>query len=334
MINILEVIPNPNDATSFYRGRLPLLRLQKQFPDKIMIHPYHNGTTNWDYILLFDLVFIQRPADVYQFRVLSSAKNMGIPVWVDYDDLLCCIPKDNPAHDAYNSEKIDLIGDFIKYADIVTVSTRALKHYLEQFYKLVEKDKIKVIPNSFDLEIFNKNSVFRRSKNIMWRGSHTHTNDIMEYSDEIISIMTQKKDWRINFYGYNPFFITNKTKNSTYIKSIPIDKYIGILHKLNNSICIVPLHDNAFNHSKSNIAWQEATYAGAVCLAPNWEEWNKPGIINYENKADFKIKLKAMIKGEYDLKRMHQKSWQFICNNLNLQKVNKLREEIIMHSLE
>ena len=126
MINILECVPNTNDPTSFYRGRLPLLRLQKQYPEKIMLHPYHNGSVNWDYILLFDLVFLQRPADAHYFNILRAAKQFGIPVWIDYDDLLCDIPKDNPACDNYTKDKIEMIGDFIKFSDVVTVSTNAL----------------------------------------------------------------------------------------------------------------------------------------------------------------------------------------------------------------
>ena len=329
MINILEVVPSPNDPTSLYRARLPLLRMQKLFPDKIMIYPYHNVAPNCDYILLFDMVFIQRPVDTHYWNVFKAAKQYGLPVWIDYDDLLCSIPKDNPSCDHYTPEKIERMGDFIKFADIVTVSTNMLKRYLERKYK-IKTNKIKVIPNALDLEMFPLIPEFKKSKNIIWRGSHTHINDLMGYADEIIDVMNHNKTWKINFMGYNPFFITNNISNFTYTQFLGVDKYLNLLSKLNNSICIIPLHENAFNHSKSNIAWIESTYAGAVCLAPDWEEWQKPGIINYKNKADFKKKLKAMISGEYDLKRMHKESWQFISDNLSLSEVNKQRLALIM----
>lgn len=330
MINILEVIPSSNDATSLYRARLPLLRLQKLLPDKIMIYPHNNSVApNWDYILLFDMVFLQRPVDKHYFNIFKQAKIHGLPVWIDYDDLLCSIPVDNPSHDHHTPEKIEIMGDFIRFADIVTVSTTALKINLEKKYK-IKKGIIKVIPNALDLEMFPLTPEFKNSKNIMWRGSHTHMNDLMEFSEEIVDVMNSNKSWKINFMGYNPFFITGKIKNFTYTKFLGVDKYLNLLPNLNNSICIIPLHDSNFNHSKSNIAWIESTYAGAVCLAPDWEEWRKPGVVTYKNKADFKQKLKAMVTGAYDLKRMHQESWQFIRDHLSLAEVNKQRLTLIM----
>lgn len=330
MINLLEVLPSSNDATSLYRGRLPLLRLQKQYPDKLMLFPHHSGSpTTWDYLLLFDMVYMQRPGIERELKLLLAAKRLNIPVIVDYDDLLCGIPADNPACDSYGPEELNIIGEVIQNADIVTLSTNGLKTHLSKKYG--NAHKMKVIPNALCLDTFRSTPVFRKSKNILWRGSHTHINDLMEYTPEIIEVMNQNKKWEIDFMGYDPFFITSQISNCGYEPRMTIDKYMGILDKLNYSICIVPLVDIPFNRSKSNIAWIESTYAGAVCLAPDWEEWQKPGVITYKNKADFASKLKAMISGEYDLSRLHKKSWQYISTHLSLENVNKSRLEIITH---
>jgi glycosyltransferase involved in cell wall biosynthesis len=328
MINILEVLPAPGDASSFYRGRLPLLRLQQKYPNEIMIYPYHNGSVSWDFITLFDLVFIQRPADKHYYNILAAAKRFGIPVWIDYDDLLCNIPTDNPAHDAYTPENIKKMGEFINDSDVITISTPALKKYLSK--KFGNARKMKVIPNALDKKIFPGKPSFKNSKNILWRGSGTHQNDLMEHSDQIIKCMNDNPKWRIDFMRYNPFFITNKIKNFTYTKKLSLDQYFGVLGRLNHSICIVPLHNCPFNHSKSNIAWIESTYAGAVCLAPNFEEWKRPGIVNYTDPEDFGKKLYAMTTGKYDLKDLHRQSWQYISENLLLENVNNKRYELIM----
>jgi hypothetical protein len=332
MINLLEVIPKTNDAMSFYRGRLPLLRLQKQFHDQISLYPYHNGAPTWDYMLLFDCVFMQRPYNSHHYEVLKSAKRNNLKIWVDYDDLLCGIPTDNPAKDAYGPEEIKMIGDFIRNADVVTVSTADLKKYLAKKYGYA--GKMKVIPNALDTGVFHQQPKFKNSKNILWRGSGTHQNDLMEFADPIIDCLNKNEKWRIDFMGYNPFFITNKIKNHTYTRKLSLDKYIDLLPRLNHSICIVPLHECPFNRSKSNIAWIESTYAGAVCLAPDWEEWQKPGVVTYKDKADFHAKLKAMISGKYPLKKLHQQSWQYISENLTLDKVNKLRYELMLHKYQ
>ncbi len=326
MINILEVNPGPNQAMSFYRGRLPFIKLQKKYSDQLMFYPHFRQEPTWDYILLFDLVFMQRPADENQLEIARACKRYNIPLWVDFDDLLTNIPKDNPAYDAYDGEYQDNIKEIIQLSTVITVSTEALKDYLDNDFNC--GGKTIVISNALDLQTFPKVPIFRKANKILWRGSTTHQKDLFEVKDEIIRAVNSNKKWAVDFMGYNPFFISEHIDHS-YTPKMDLDSYFEILPKLNHSICIVPLHDCEFNRSKSNIGWIEATYAGAVCLAPDFEEWNHPGIINYSDQKDFEEKLTAMIKGEMDLSAFHAKSWQYITEHLSLDKVNEERYSII-----
>ncbi len=334
MVNILEVNPSSSHASSFYRARLPLARLQQQYPQEIALYPYHNGPVGWDFMILFSLVFIQRPYSTHHMNVIKAAKKHRLPVWLDYDDLLSSIPTSNPACEAYDDKAIQLIGEMCDQADVVTCSTLDLKLNFEERYGITDPNKFVVIPNAWCLDFFPKTPVFRDNKFCLQRGSSTHINDLLEFSEPIIEVMNNNPDWSIDFIGYNPFFITNKLKKSNYTKGMPIDMYLDILPDLDYSICIVPLHDNPFNHSKSNIAFLESTYAGAVCLAPSFMEWQRPGIINYTNKEDFGKKLKAMMDGEYDLKDLHSKAWNYIQSELSLTKVNELRWNVIKRLLK
>jgi hypothetical protein len=47
---------------------------------------------------------------------------------------------------------------------------------------------------------------------------------------------------------------------------------------------MVPLHVSDFNRAKSNIGWIEAVHAGAITVAPDFQEWRRPGVINYACK--------------------------------------------------
>ena len=58
---------------------------------------------------------------------------------------------------------------------------------------------------------------------------------------------------------------------------------------------VVPLADSRFNRAKSMIAWIEATCAGAVVLAPDWEEWQRPGVVHYRDAEEFCNKLKVLM---------------------------------------
>jgi len=327
VINILEVNPGPNQAMSFYRGRLPFIRLQKKYSDQLMIHPYYKlNKPTWDYLLWFDLVFMQRPADEDNVAIAQACKRYNIPLWTDFDDLLTNIPADNPAHDAYQGEYQDNIEEIIRLSTVITVSTQDLKDYLDNNFNCGSRTV--VIPNAFDSHTLPHTPKFKRSKKILWRGTSTHQKDLFEFKDEIVRVMNSNKKWTLDFMGYNPFFITEHIRHS-YTPKMELDSYFEVLPRLNHSICIVPLHDCEFNRAKSNIGWQEATYAGAVCLAPDFEEWNYPGIINYTDQKDFEEKLTAMIKGEMDLKAFHTQSWQYINDHLSLDKINEERYKII-----
>jgi glycosyltransferase involved in cell wall biosynthesis len=327
LINILEVNPASNNATSFYRSRLPFIRLQKKYSDELMFWSYAGNRPTWDYILSFDMVFMHRPADKLHFALAQASARYNIPLIVDFDDLLTDIPPDNPAHDGYEHEEYqENIKEIIRLANVVIVSTNNLKESLNTSFRCGKKTV--VIPNAFDLDTFSKTPEFKKSKNVLWRGGNTHQKDIYEFKDAIVNTFKKNKKWKLDLMGYNPFFISEHV-NHSYTPRMDLDAYFELLPALNHSICIVPLHDCDFNDSKSNIAWVETTYAGAVCLAPDWEEWRRPGIINYKDEADFEVKLNAMINGEYDLKSYHNQSWHYISENLSLDKINEERYKIL-----
>ena len=89
----------------------------------------------------------------------------------------------------------------------------------------------------------------------------------------------------------------------------------------------VPLHDNPFNRAKSNIAWIEGSYAGAVCVVPAW--WNVPGALSYTDGPSYYEAIKSVIKGEVDKKKLNAEAWEFIMDTLPLSKVNVERLQII-----
>ena len=87
---------------------------------------------------------------------------------------------------------------------------------------------------------------------------------------------------------------------------------------------ITPLCDTPFNRAKSNISWIESTVAGAVCVAPDFPEWNRPGIINYGPTRPFKdAVLEALEVANHGFE--NKKSEEFIRENLMLSTVNQKR---------
>lgn len=335
MIKILEVNPNTNDAMSFYRGRGPLQQLKKSYPTEIDFYPMGSGINcNWDMLGIFDLVFLLRPFDQGHINLMTTCKQYGIPTWVDYDDLLTNVPIENPAYPTYSTNAAKKnIKDILDMASVITFSTEHLRQTMGK--DVLEKSY--TIPNAHYNKMLRNPAPFFPHKKVVWRGSKTHERDLQQFEGPIRDVMKnyQKNgniEWNIEFMGMYPLSVTDYIE-SIFIPYMDKNSYFRYLSEVEGSISIVPLSHRPeeldFNKSKSNIAWLEATYAGMVCLCPDWPEWRKPGIVNYKDNLDFKEKLTAMIEGKFDLKSLHQLSWQYICSELTLEKVNQQRLSVI-----
>ncbi len=85
-----------------------------------------------------------------------------------------------------------------------------------------------------------------------------------------------------------------------------------MIHRLQPAIMIVPLVDNDFNRAKSNIAWLEGCFAGAAVIAPDFPEFQRPGVLNYSSPEQFGDVLGNAMIGNYDLKKLSEDGWAHI----------------------
>ena len=129
-MRLLVNCPAKRDGTSVYRawGVLPYLGASGL---ELVECP---SSINWTDMVSCDAVFIQRPIIQGAINLAMYAKQYRKPVWIDYDDDLFCVPKDNPAHDMYNQDAYkENIKRLCSIADVVTVSTKALADKLKPF---------------------------------------------------------------------------------------------------------------------------------------------------------------------------------------------------------
>lgn len=279
-----------------------------------------------------DIFFLQRPYSKSHLEMVQMAKDNKVPVWVDYDDDLFSVPISNPAYRAYsNPETQNTIAQIIANADCVTVSTPFLKRQLEKGPAPLNNN-IKVVPNALNDRVFDyrtKPGPDRR-KLVLWRGSSTHHKDLHEYLDPIVQAVNSDSTWAWLFQGDKPWFLFERLgKNAIFADSIDPIQYFKQMHMTKPPVMIVPLHDNEFNRSKSNIAWLEAAFFGAMTIAPDWEEWVRPGCLNYNGINGFHEALSAVMKGEHNPTQQAELSWEYIKDNLLLRDVNKIRMGLI-----
>ncbi len=312
-MKFLILTSNPENNVSFYRAEQPLQRLGIKYD-----FLYNNFETK-DLVNYEAVLITQAYADQHLY-IAEKCMEYGVKLWLDYDDLLLDVsPWHSTTYHIFSKPEIAVnIKKLMAMASFITFSTP----FLQQYFNV---NNSYVLPNAFDFTLDKK---LGNSKEVMHRGSDSHNLDLWTFRDPILKALSNST-YKPHFVGINPIYL-NMELNGYWTMPMPRDIYFNWLYNSCNSrIQIVPLKDSAFNRSKSNCAWLEGTYAGCVVLAPNWEEWRRPGIINYNNANDFAEKLKGMMSGRIDLEAKLEKSREYILQNISVDKVNEIRNEII-----
>lgn len=321
MINIGATISSPGGACSFYRSVGPFSKIKE-----VSFSILKEG--NWQTYSNLDIIYMERP--VYDSFVdgAKMAKAFNLPLWIDFDDDLFEIPHYNPANEFFSDKnKKKNIEEICEIADVITVTTEKLKERFSQFNR-----NVIVVPNAlndfnFPIDIKNPSD----NKIISWRGSGTHRGDLMEYRYPMIQSMEKNKDWIWAWFG-DQYWMVSDDMDQSRIRKFTVQeiiRYFSVFHAIAPGVHVVPLKDNFFNRCKSNIAWLEATSAGAVTLGPAFEEWDHPGITRYESIEDFGEKLNMLCRDEKYRRKVWNSSLEYIKEHLLLSKVNQKRIAII-----
>ena len=311
----------PTSAISFYRGIGPLGEMRKSNPD---IEFTVLTELSWAICKELDLLFVARPNTQNDLAILNIAKRNKLPIVMDWDDDPFTVPVGNPAYQ-HHQKSTDVMKDCLKLADHVICSTIEVERAVKGFCP-----NTTIIPNAFDNTLFDLPTQHtKRRRNIVWRGGSTHRDDVMEHQDAIVAAAKGNPDWLFTFIG-DTFGAFEGISNIQFVEFTELMYYIDLLHRMEPAIVVVPLKENNFNKAKSNIAWIEATYAGATTLAPSWSEaWDKPGIMRYKDKKDFGFKLNQLIKDATLYPAAWTASAEYIRNNLMLTDLNKERYRVI-----
>jgi hypothetical protein len=321
-MKILIIAPDKSDPTAFYRASGIVHDLERQTGYQMTVIGWSDISITWQLLAGFDLLFLQRPFNEAAVGLCDYAKDMGRPVWVDYDDNLFVLNPENKAFNTYNSPAVqENVKKCLEKADVVTVPNE----YLKQCYLQYNKN-IKVIPNAFNDDIFKYKVPKKREKSVLWRGPESHIYDLMTYGREINTLTEDFPDHEFYFMGYYPWFLL-KTNNKSYLPGHDIIMYFKRLYDIAPKVVHIPLHDNTFNRCRSNIGYIEGTYSGAVCVVPGW--WNAPGALQYDTPKDYYDAIKSILKGEVDASALNKNAWEYILEVLPLSKVNKKRVELI-----
>lgn len=327
-IKILVITPGETDANSFWRCVGPMSYFEKFSNGLIQVKFWKpKEPLSWADMIQYDVLFLHRPCRPEDVTLLKIAYQLNIPVWVDYDDHLFKVPGWNPTAHFYQNHSVqDSIAQCIACADVISVSTEALKDELIQV-----NPNVVVVPNAYrsDLFTYRSDRLEERVHIGYWRGSNTHDADLLSVKDGFNDIGS-----KIYFIGAASWMFFSGLNPETYSILGSMDNLIFNRHiyEMRPKVMIYPLVNCLFNRCKSNIAYIEAMHAGAICVAPHLPEWRKPGVINYEPHDSFSFRSKvkeAFSVSEENHQSILKEAYEEMKKNYDISIVNKIRLSIL-----
>ncbi len=311
-----------NHYVGYFRNMGVFGPLSRQFP-QVQIIPVNE--CNWSAYMGCDVVFLLRPSTSQHLDAAKMCSMVGVPLVVDFDDDLINIPPwmENSGWSLFDPAKV---REAVGHSDLVTVSTAALEKVLSAGTRTVH------LPNAWNEKLFPFMPLHTNRKTIAWRGGGEHREDIEQYLPAMVQVGANNPQMAWMFWGQAPWRI--KMIPGKVFKSKWLDLFPYFVSYLESQpwVHIVPLVNHPFNQAKSHNAWLEATAAGALVVAPDFEEWRRPGVFNYSTGVDtvhdFAAKLQAAVEcPEREAHQRIQSSRDYILQHLTLRKVNGRRYE-------
>jgi len=295
--------------------------LERQANVTIDFYNWNEIVLTWVTLSKYDLVWMQRPVHQEAVNAISYLKLIKTPVWVDWDDDLFNIPQTHSSYMVFAQNRDNIIS-IATSADVITVSTEAIRDVYAPY-----NPNIRIIPNAVNDDILQP-LTGTRTNTLFYRGLKSHEDDVYYYSNHFRKLVEDGAN--VKFMGFNPIRYVPKC---TWVGERDINHYMKYIRDLRPLAFLFPMIDNPFNRARSNIAWLEATIAGSICIAPNWPEWKHRGIIHC-NQENFYAVAKEVMKGNVDVERLYQVSYEYIYENLRLSVVNKQRVQVITELMD
>lgn len=252
-------------ACEYYRLRVPLEHLA----DKDIIDVRIGGQFQLPRRdVLPDVVIgqrVNRPEPATFWSMMAAGALGPRPRMIyELDDDLFHVEPDSPVYEHYSKpETPHVILESLTLADVVTVSTQPLADEVRRQvarWGVRRCPPIHVIPNALPRIAYAEESRGLRfgSRTVGWAGSSTHQRDFDVVTRDLARFLKANPRWR--FVAFGPLF-------PQVAKAIPAEQrerlgwvrnmgsYYRMLDRFD--VGIIPIQDNAFNRSKSDVKFLE-----------------------------------------------------------------------------
>lgn len=252
----MKIVAWGNDSGSrYWRLVDPLKYMVKRGHEVILsTHAINDLEVDWA-----DVCVVQSCTDKDGIALLRKYQvERGKKIVVECDDGLE-LNDDSPfKKDHEKSDAKFVITRTMEIADLITTTTSYLADQLR-----VYNDKIRVLPNSLDLDRWELPYLKNDSGKIRigWAGSITHLDDMKMIVNPIKKICKEFKNVQLVIIGDPRVAELFDGCPVEMMTGVPFEAWPAKLYSLRLDIGLAPLRDSYFNKCKSNIKWQEYSIA-------------------------------------------------------------------------
>ncbi|MCS7055083.1 MAG: glycosyltransferase [Thermoflexales bacterium] len=227
-----------------------------------------------------DVIFIQRDFAIYAEEydaVVARARSAGKPIVYDIDDLLFDLPEDHPAFPRYQQCRTAILRAAAE-ADLVTVSTQALRIFLSPF-----NPSIRVLPNCLPDDLWQTSGEIRRPEpfgeaeglRIGFIGSNTHTADLDLIAEAIIEVLKAYPSAKFISWGCPLPGRLASVGEFVPLALVRYADFTSFVRGLSCDIVVAPLIESTFNACKSALKFLEYGALGFAGVYSAWGEFSE-----------------------------------------------------------
>lgn len=331
-------ISGGQDGSSYVRCLLPMIH-NGWWGQKTSLRGKTDSTDRmYEGAMSADVVVFQRPMQGEMLEAAKLLKLKGKKIVLDLDDTYSPhsgLPRllgemIEQQIDGKLEQVNNMLNDFVKEADLVTVTTPFLKAEYERFNK-----NVVVIPNMVDPDDWYTPKRNQSDKvRIGIVGSAVMNKDCQQITpllrklgrrDDVQLVilgMPSKKEVEARKFYMHEIAYWN-TMNIEWHHAVPQADYMKKLNDLELDIMLIPREDNYFNHCKSNVKFLEASMCEIPVIAQGFSTGDSPYqsdlyVSICENLKEWEEAVESLINDKEMRLRMGKLAKQYVLENYNI----------------
>lgn len=313
--NPLKIIGFRGDRGQCWHVRmsLPLKTLWEKHKDEYEIQI--TGILDTRYLQGHDLAILQRQYRPEVYYPLMEMSRKGTKLVYECDDDMFNVPKWNSAYKALGKKTIrENIKIFLSKVDAVFTTTEQLAKVYGQYC-----EKVYVLPNSLDFEVFSQSPKNSGKKVVLWTGSDTHKKDV-EILRPAMQKLVKDPDVFVKFWKMDI-----GVPEIHQVPFVPLEAYYTMLAQVDAVIGLAPLVYVPFNKSKSNIKFLEYTAQGMATIASNFGpygdtiEHEKNGLLVEDNREWYDY-IRFLLDNEEERQRLASNALELVKKEYDIKK--------------